>query len=89
MTPHEQAREKILQLESALLSSHPTMPGLLREIHTQLKNDPEIVTLLSEEEIHIVVSGLSKQTMTVLTAAAKTSSTKKSLSKSTADDLGF
>lgn len=68
MTPHEQVRANIISLQSALLSAHPTMPGLLQQIHRQLKQDPEVVTLLSEEEINIVIEGLKKQTNVVLVA---------------------
>jgi hypothetical protein len=91
MTPHQQISEKILALQTALLEAHPTMPVLLHEIHRNLKNDPAIVTLLSEEEVAIVVSGLQKQTQsTIVTAAVKpTVAAKKALTKVTTDDLGF
>ena len=55
-------KEKLAALQSALLSQHPTMPTLLREIHMALKKQPENVTLLSEEEVHVIVQGLEKQT---------------------------
>ena len=61
---------KISSLQNAILSAHPTMPILLREIHTILKNDPSNVTLLSEEDIAILVSGLKQQTKTEITQAA-------------------
>lgn len=56
--------EKVAKLQEAILASHPTLPVLLRTIHTQLLKDPEQVTLLSEEEIGIIVNGLKKQTNT-------------------------
>lgn len=55
-------KEKVTELESLILSRHPRMPMLLREIHTALRAQPENVTLMSEEEIAIIVSGLSVQT---------------------------
>ena len=55
-------RESIIKLEDAIKTAHPTMPVLLREIHSILKKDPEVVTLLSEEEIAVLVNGLEKQT---------------------------
>lgn len=61
---------KISSLQNAILSAHPTLPILLREIHTILKNDPSNVTLLSEEDIAILVSGLKQQTKTEITQAA-------------------
>ena len=60
---------KISSLQNAILSAHPTMPILLKEIHTILKNDPSNVTLLSEEDIAILVSGLKQQTKTEITAS--------------------
>lgn len=91
MTPHEQVRNEILSLQTALLSAHPSMPALLQKIHRQLKNDPEVVTLLSEDDIQIIVSGLQKQTqVTLASSMTKTSAAKtKSLAKTTSEDLGF
>ena len=60
---------KISALENAIHTAHPTMPILLKEIHTILKNDPSNVTLLSEEDISIIVSGLKQQTKTEITQA--------------------
>jgi hypothetical protein len=60
---------KIAELQEVILNAHPRMPMLLREIHTILKADPDCVTLLSEEDIGAIVSGLKKQTMTEITAA--------------------
>lgn len=91
MTPHEQIQEKILSLQTALLSSHPTMPVLLREIHQVIKNDPALVTLMTPDEIAIIVSGLKVQTMTNIsvTTAKSSVSKNKALSKVSNDDLGF
>ena len=59
-------REKIANLHAALLEKHPRMPLLLQEIHQTLKAQPENVTLLPEEDIQILVSGLQHQTNTFL-----------------------
>jgi hypothetical protein len=71
-----QLREKVAALQDALLTSNPLMPSLLRQIHTQLRDDPEIVTLLSEEDICGIVNGLKRQTATELTSATLKSKTK-------------
>lgn len=91
MTPHEQIKEKILSLETALKEQNPRFSTLLREIHTNLKNDPAVVTLMSEEEIAVIVSGLKSQTMTnIVTSQTKpNAAAKKALSKVTLEDLGF
>jgi restriction endonuclease S subunit len=81
-----QIKEKIASLQEQLLSQHPQMPTLLREIHATLKSYPEQVTLLSEEEICTIVSGLKKQTATeIATTALK--SNKKSIKSMTLADL--
>ena len=80
-------KEKLVQLEEALLSSTPNMPVLLRDIHRELKADPDVVTLLSEEECSILVKGLKKQTSTEIATKAIKKTTKKSAKKITLDDL--
>jgi hypothetical protein len=55
-------KEKVASLQAALLAKHPTLPTLLREIHTTLKQYPEQITLLNPPEIAIIVQGLEKQT---------------------------
>ena len=55
------------------------MPTLLREIHTTLRSYPEQVTLLSESEIQVIVSGLSVQTNVAFAASASKPAAAKSL----------
>jgi len=71
-------QEKLTALQSAILAKHPTMPTLLQDIHRALKLQPENVTLMSEEEIAIVVSGLQAQTQVSLVkeVVAKKATTK-------------
>lgn len=73
-------KEKVASLEAALLSAHPTMPSLLKDIHGALRAQPENVTLLSEEEISIIVRGLEKQTNTFLAESVTKSKGSKSSS---------
>ena len=82
----DQLREQIAQLQDALISANPGMPTMLRTIHAALRADPTNVTLLSPEEVGIVVSGLMKQTNTVI-AAGIVKSTKKSGKNISVDDL--
>lgn len=79
---------KISELESALLSSHPQIPDLLRVIHKSLQADPEVVTLLKPEEIRVIVNGLEKHTKTELVETTAKSVKKTKVPKNiTADDL--
>lgn len=79
MTPADQVKEAIISLQDKLLSAHPEMPVLLRKIHQKLKEDPEIVTLLDEEEIGIIVNGLSRQTQTTISTSLATGKKGKSI----------
>lgn len=76
MTPAEQLKEKVADLQSKLLNAHPQMPVLLKEIHNQLRNDPELGTVLAEEDICVIVSGLKKQTQTEIATSVVKSRTK-------------
>ncbi len=70
-----QLHEAVLTLQNQLLSAHPAMPTLLQTIHRQLKADPTLCTILSEEEVGTIVSGLKRQTMTAIaTSTAKSKS---------------
>lgn len=82
-----QVKEKLAALEQALLSGTPNMPTLLRDIHSNLKSDPDLVTILSPEDCSVIVAGLKKQTNTVIATKAIKKSPKKALSKLTVDDL--
>lgn len=84
-------KTKLDELEQLLLTNHPNMATALRDIHKTLKAQPDIVTLMSEEEIAIVVQGLAKQTNSQLVASTlkPSASKKKALTKVTSDELGF
>lgn len=72
----EQLQESVLSLQNALLAAHPTMPTLLQTIHRQLKSDPTLCTILSEEEVGVIVSGLKRQTLTTIATSTSKSKTK-------------
>ena len=76
MNLNEQISEKILSLNNALTSQHPTMPSLLQDIWKVLKANPDCVTLLTEDEIGVIVNGLKKQTATEIATVALKSKTK-------------
>ena len=87
MTPHEIISLKIAELQTAVQATLPSMPTLLRDIHSNLRNDPEIVTLLSPQQVAVIVSGLSKQTQTTITTQVLSGSKGKSLKKVSVDDI--
>jgi len=83
----EQVQEKILKLEELVTAKAPGLPTLLRDIHSQLKKDPEMVTLLSDEDCSILVRGLKEQTKTTIAVKAVKSKGGKAASKITLADL--
>lgn len=82
-----EVKSKLAELEAALLAGTPAMPTLLREIHRNLSRDPELVTLLTEEECSVLVRGLKKQTNTEIATVAIKKTATKSSKKITIDDL--
>ena len=87
MTPAEQLKEKVLTLQAQLLEANPNLPTLLRTIHNQLRADSSLVTVLDEEEIGIIVSGLAKQQMTVIATSISKGNKGKSLKQIDLADL--
>ena len=87
MNIQEQVAEKILDLQEKLLAAHPRMPVLLQEIHRTLKEYPECVTLLSEEQIGVIVSGLSQQTKVTISSAISTKGKGKAIKNIGVEDL--
>lgn len=87
ITSYEAISLKISELQASLLIQDPMMPHLLRDIHQTLKMDPENVTLLSSDQVAIIVSGLSKQTQTTITSSILSGAKGKSLKKVSVDDI--
>lgn len=83
-----QVKEQIAQLQQALVSANPGMPTMLRTIHSALRNDPDTVTLLTDDEVGILVAGLMKQSnATIAAGAVKKKSTSAALKNIGLDDL--
>jgi hypothetical protein len=82
-----EVKEKLAQLEALLVAGTPNIATLLRDIHRTLKQDPDVVTIMTEEECAILVSGLKQQTKTAIATKATSKSPKKAMSKMTVGDL--
>ncbi len=78
--------EKITALEFSVKERAPNLPILLSEIKEILLQDPEQVTIMTEEQIAVIMSGLSAQTQTYITTKIATG-TKKGLKNITLDDI--
>lgn len=61
LTNYDLIVTKINTLQSLLQVAAPNYENLLREIHTNLASDADVVHLLSEEQIGVIVAGLSKK----------------------------
>ena len=81
--------EKLASLETLIKEKHPRMPSLLQEIHSALRQQPENVVLLNEEQIAAIVEGLKIQTGVVFAQSAVSSkgAASKKLKGVTADML--
>jgi hypothetical protein len=87
MNQADQIREQVLQLRTALDTANPGMATMLRTIHSNLRQDPAIITLLTPEECGTIVAGLMKQTNTIIAASVTKKSATKSLKNTSLDDL--
>ena len=83
----EQVQEKLIEMEEVLNNNTPGLPTLLRTVHTLLKKDPEVVTLLSESDCNILVEGLKEHTKIELATKAMKSKPKTSLKSTSLSDL--
>ena len=68
ITP-EEIKLKIDELQELIHSAHPRMPVLLQDIHKLLRADPENVTIMTDEQIAVVIQGLQKQTGAQITTS--------------------
>lgn len=76
----EQLVGKILELQEKLQQQAPGYESLLHTIHSNLSKDPDLVHLLTNEQIGIICLGLQKRTgveMSKIEAKKKTSSKEK------------
>lgn len=82
---------QLAELEQALNEKLPGFKTILRDIHTKLRQDPAIVTLLTDEEIGGIIAGLKHhaQVDVIAPKAAKTAKkeTKAKIANMSADDL--
>ena len=84
-TTAESIKMQIAELQDLILQAHPRMPVLLQDIHKILKADPDNVTLLTEDEIGVITTGLMKHTQVeISTSALKTAKKRKDI---TLEDL--
>lgn len=78
---------KLDELQAAIAANTPDMPSLLQMIHRNLMQDPEQVTLLTSEQVAVIVNGLKKQTQTEIVTAVVSGGKGKALKNISIDDI--
>ncbi|MNI59342.1 hypothetical protein D3C73_1145000 [compost metagenome] len=92
-TPKERKTHPIAmemaELEEALNAQVPGFVTILSQIHKKLRADPDVVTLLDDEEIGVIVAGLERHTNVTIVApsAVKAAKSKARKEPVTAMDL--
>lgn len=71
----EQVMNRIFELQVALQQALPAYESLLHQIHVGLAKDPDVIHLLTEEQIGTICAGLSKKKNVVIATATKSKST--------------
>lgn len=92
LTNLEQTSQKISDLQAMLQQQAPGYENLLQQIHTILAKDPDLSHMLTDEQVGIVVSGLSKKTGIVIATPVNPSKKRtlangKPLKDATLDDI--
>lgn len=71
---------ELAQLQADLLAKVPSFRTVLQDIHRKLKADPAVVTILTDDEIGLIISGLKTHAQVDVIAPQK----KKAVKKATA-----
>ena len=69
---------ELAELEQALLQQLPEFKTILKDIHGKLRQDPELVAIMTEEEIELVVRGLTKHATVEIIAPKAAKAARKS-----------
>jgi hypothetical protein len=87
----QEVSDKIATLHNQILSAHPRMPVLLKEIRDTLYSYPECNTLLTEDQMNTIIEGLEKLVDTDLAAITLKAASKGGKSKAPVSNasLGF
>lgn len=82
-----QIAQRLADLKLAQDTLDPNLPGHVREIHLMLKENPEIVSILSDDQIAVYLS--ARRGMAAVTIApAKKATASKRAAKVSMDDIG-
>jgi rubrerythrin len=79
--------ERLDKLEQTLKSQDPQIPVHLANIHKTLQTYEELIHLLPDSKIRVLMEAMQKYRKVQLVTEAQTSRSRKSLSKTTEDDI--
>lgn len=88
MEDTDKIKMRCAELEQKLALNDPTFRNILKEIHENIRKQPELIYVLKDEEIAVIVSGLSKHTgIEIAAVKVKEKISKKAAANLTADDV--
>lgn len=85
--PDHPIKMQLAELAQALEQKQPGFKTILRDIHCKLRQDPDIVTALSDEEIGGILSAMKHHAQVDIIAPKAVKAAKKALKNVGADDL--
>lgn len=71
--PYYGFRKELAEIEMRLNDESPNFGVILRDLHRAIADDPNIVTVLTPEEIGIITKGLATTANVTISVAKKTS----------------
>lgn len=83
----EELENRILELQNSLQKNLPNYDSQLFTIHQALKRDPDMAQMLSEEQIGIIVAGLTRKSGIVIASTSVKSSAGGARKKFTMEDI--
>ena len=88
-TTLETIQNNLAMIKEELAKTIPNIAQSIRFIHQALSKDQDLVTIMSEEELAVLISGLKVQTRTEITASVAKSGAgaKAVLKNATLDDF--
>lgn len=80
-------QEKLVELQNHFDDNHPEMRSALKTIHGIIIKDPEQATLLTDEELSVIVAAQATISKTEISTKQLKKAPKKALKNTSVDDL--
>lgn len=86
-TEYAQYYAQMCELEQKLNEQIPDFTGQLRYLHRVAAEDPNVVTIMTDEELGIIVRGLARMVDIEIVTPKETGTRKKKLANVSSDDI--